>query len=75
MERRAGETVAQMSGPREFECEDCGTHVYTFLERRPGTTDNLCAECDFLRTVEDPVVRDQLRELLGATKQIKEEPK
>lgn len=58
-----------MDKPREFECVDCGVHVYTFLEPRPVPAEpNLCAVCDFLRTVDDDAIRQELRRALQGDK-------
>jgi hypothetical protein len=48
---------------REFTCKDCGTLVFAFGEQHANDQD-LCAECIWLRAVEDPVDREKLREFL-----------
>jgi hypothetical protein len=50
--------------PRQFVCVDCNIHVTTFAGRKDPVEPNLCAVCDFLRTVEDPVEREAMRALL-----------
>ena len=50
--------------PREFDCIDCGIHVLQFMPHQ-ANDQNLCAECTWLRSVEDPVEREKLREFLA----------
>ena len=49
--------------PREFTCVDCGAHVAVFGELIANDQD-LCMECMWLRSIEDPVDREKLREFL-----------
>jgi hypothetical protein len=52
---------------REFICRDCGAHVDAFGEPdafKPANDQDLCAECLWLRSIEDPVEREKLREFL-----------
>lgn len=52
-----------MSEPREFICRDCGIHVLTYVH--PAANDqDYCAECIWLRSIDDPVEREKLREFL-----------
>ena len=50
--------------PREFDCIDCGIHVLQFVVHQ-ANDQNLCAECTWLRAVEDPAEREKLREFLN----------
>lgn len=55
--------------PIEFDCIDCGVHVFQFvnLQFTPGSQandDHVCAECAFIRTIEDPAEREALRRIL-----------
>jgi hypothetical protein len=60
---------------REFICRDCGIHVSAFgdagqliLMGKPRETANeqdLCVECLLLRSIEDPVEREELRQFLA----------
>ena len=53
---------------REFICRDCGIHVSAFGDAKPRETANeqdLCVECLWLRSIEDPVEREQLRQFLA----------
>jgi hypothetical protein len=50
--------------PREFDCVDCGGHIFSFSGRKDPVEPNLCATCDWLRTVKDPIERAKLRQLL-----------
>jgi hypothetical protein len=48
---------------REFDCADCGTHVYSYGEAAANDQD-ICATCQWLRDVEDPEDREMLRAFL-----------
>ena len=53
-----------MSEPREFVCIDCGSEVASFGE--PAANDQpLCAQCLWLRDIEDPEERERLRAWLA----------
>jgi hypothetical protein len=49
--------------PREFECMDCGVLVVSLGELAANDQD-CCAECTWLRSVEDPAEREKLRTFL-----------
>jgi len=53
-----------MTEPREFDCIDCDAHVWRAVALATNDQD-VCATCEFLRTIEDPVERDKLRALLN----------
>jgi hypothetical protein len=61
---------------REFICRDCGIAVtsigdasgHLFLmgkEREAANEQDLCLECLWLRSIEDPVEREELRQFLA----------
>ena len=52
-----------MAEPREFDCIDCGTHVYSYATHA-ANDQAICFTCQFLRGVDDPVERDKLRATL-----------
>lgn len=52
------------SQPREFICKDCDTQVFSFAPDHANDQD-LCAECLWLRSIEDPVERELLRDFLN----------
>lgn len=52
-----------MSDHREFTCQDCGTLVFSFGQPHANDVD-ICAECLWLRDIEDPVEREKLRKFL-----------
>lgn len=52
-----------MIGPKEFECLDCGARVYRVIDHAANDHD-ICAECEWLRGIADPVVREQARRIL-----------
>jgi hypothetical protein len=45
---------------REFTCLDCGCLVASIGERAANDQD-ICMECQWLRDIEDPIEREQLR--------------
>lgn len=49
----------------EFTCKDCGTVVFSFGEAAAANTQDLCAECIWLRSIEDPQEREKLRDFLS----------
>lgn len=52
---------------REFICRDCGTNVTVFGEVdafKPANDQDLCAECIWIRSIENPVEREKLRAFL-----------
>lgn len=49
--------------PREFVCTDCGTPVFSFGESAANDQD-ICAECQWLRSIADPIERERLRQFL-----------
>lgn len=52
-----------MAEPREFICQDCGTPVVIFAQMHANDVD-VCLTCLWLRAIEDPVEREQLRKFL-----------
>lgn len=46
-----------------FVCLDCGADVYRAVSFAANDQD-ICATCEWIRTIEDPKVREQLRERL-----------
>lgn len=56
-----------MTEPRSFTCQDCGTLVFSFGEPHANDQD-VCAECTWLRNIEDPVEREKLRKWLEERK-------
>ena len=50
--------------PREFDCIDCGIHVLQFVTHY-ANDENICAECSWLRSIEDPVEREKVRAWLA----------
>lgn len=54
-----------MSATHEFDCIDCGTHVLSFGPEH-ANDENICAECMWLRSIEDPIEREQLRKFLNS---------
>jgi hypothetical protein len=48
--------------PRTFKCEDCGILVIVYQTH--ANDQNLCAECTWLRDIEDVDDRKALREFL-----------
>ena len=53
-----------MNAPHEFICRDCGIHVVMFSEHMAANDQDYCAECLWLRSIDDPVEREKLREFL-----------
>lgn len=54
-----------MSEPREFDCRDCGIHVVSWALHPAANDQDICAECQWLRGIEDPQQREELRKFLG----------
>ena len=52
---------------REFDCADCGAHVVQIIPAAANDQD-VCAECGWLRSVEDPQDRENLRVFLNRTR-------
>lgn len=53
------------SEPQEFHCKDCGMLVYSFSQRPfVEGEDKLCAECAWLRGIEDTEERKKLQAFL-----------
>jgi hypothetical protein len=48
---------------REFTCVDCGIRVVQLIQSHANDQD-LCAVCTFLRTIEDPKERADVRKFL-----------
>lgn len=48
---------------RTFVCRDCGVDVVSFGPVHANDQD-ICAECLWLRSIEDPVEREKLRQFL-----------
>lgn len=46
-----------------FVCKDCGVEVTRFV-LMAANDQELCLECEFLRTIEDPGEREELRRVL-----------
>lgn len=63
--------MASASGPptqpigdvREFDCRDCGVRVVRVVQTH-ANDDDICGECAFLRTIEDPDDRANLTAFL-----------
>ena len=64
---------------REFDCADCGAHVTSFGDtgvlflmgkrRDVANEQNLCAECMYIRSIEDPIEREAVRDFLHRPKE------
>lgn len=52
--------------PTEFDCTDCGDHVVSFP--MVDLKEPVCMTCQFLRTVQDPKEREEIRKLLRLVK-------
>jgi len=50
--------------PRTFICRDCEIEVHAFAPDHANDQD-LCVECKWLRAIEDPIEREQLRDFLN----------
>jgi hypothetical protein len=48
----------------EFDCGDCGVHVYEFGREAPPAPPR-CAVCQWLADIADPVEREKLRVFLA----------
>lgn len=57
-------TMKVVSATSEFDCIDCGIHVLRFINHF-ANDQYLCAECTWLRSIEDPVEREKLRKFLN----------
>lgn len=47
-----------------FECIDCGIEVWRPI-KTAANDEHLCLECSWLRGIEDPVAREEMRVLLN----------
>jgi hypothetical protein len=45
----------------EFDCPNCGVHVYAAGLTEPPPLGQRCAHCQWLADIPDPVVREKLR--------------
>jgi hypothetical protein len=54
-----------MTEPREFICKDCETQVLAFATPHANDQD-ICAQCQWLRSVADPKERERLRRWFNA---------
>jgi hypothetical protein len=48
----------------EFDCADCGAHVYAVGLVEPPPPGQRCVPCQWLANIPDPVEREQLRAYL-----------
>jgi hypothetical protein len=48
---------------REFICMDCGSTVTVFMPLAANEQD-ICIECTFIRSIEDPMERQKIRDFL-----------
>jgi hypothetical protein len=45
----------------EFDCAECGVHVFAMGLVEPAPPGQRCAHCQWLADIPDPVEREQLR--------------
>jgi hypothetical protein len=51
--------------PREFTCIDCGGRVVSYINPWHDNDNDVCMQCEFLRTTMMPSDREALRALLN----------
>jgi hypothetical protein len=54
-----------MSKPAEYDCADCGDHIFVFGIAPPA--DRRCMVCRMLHEIDDPIEREALRKRLRST--------